>query len=56
MDTWALYSMGDAIQVLSHDGQRMLRQNGYDGVEIRMGGYYQMGCRAPGYNAFFATA
>ena len=56
LDTWALYSMGDAIQVLSHDGQRMLRQNGYDGVEIRMGGYYQMGCRAPGYNAYFATA
>ena len=56
LDTWALYSMGDAVQILSHDGQRMLRQNGYDGVEIRMGGYYQMGCRAPGYNAYFATA
>jgi len=56
LDTWALYSMGDAVQILSHDGQRMLRQNGYDGVEIRMGGYYQMGCRAPGYNCYFATA
>jgi hypothetical protein len=56
LDTWALYSMGDAVQILSHDGQRMLRQNGFDGVEIRMGGYYQMGCRAPGYNCYFATA
>ncbi len=56
LDTFALYSIGDAVQILSHDGQRMLRQNGYDGVEIRMGGYYQLGCRAPGYNCYFATA
>ena len=56
LDTWALYSIGDAVQILKHDGNSMLRQNGYDGVEVRMGGYYQMGCRAPGYNAYFATA
>lgn len=56
MDTWALYSIGNAIDILSHDGNRMLRQNGYDGVEVRMGGYYQLGCRAPGYNCYFATA
>ena len=56
LDTFGLYSIGDAVGILSHDGNKMLRQNGYDGVEVRMGGYYQMGCRAPGYNAYFATA
>ena len=56
LDTWGLYSIGDAVGILSHDGNKMLRQNGYDGVEVRMGGYYQLGCRAPGYNAYFATA
>ena len=56
LDTFALYSIGDAVQILKHDGNSMLRQNGFDGVEVRMGGYYQLGCRAPGYNAYFATA
>lgn len=56
LDTWGLYSIGDAVGILSHDGNRMLRQNGYDGVEVRMGGYYQAGCRAPGYNCTFPTA
>jgi hypothetical protein len=56
MDTWALYSIGDAVQILSHDNQRMLRQASDDGVEVRMGGYYQLGCRGPGMNCRFATA
>mgnify|MGYP005816603525 CR=1 FL=1 len=56
LDTFALYSIGDAVQILKHDGNSMLRQNGFDGVEVRMGGYYQLGCRAPGYNAYLATA
>lgn len=50
MNTWKLYSLGKAVRVIETDGNTMLRQGDADGVEIRHGGYSQMGCRAPGYN------
>jgi hypothetical protein len=53
MSTWKLYSAGPAIGILDHEGQglEMLRLNNYDAVEIRQGGYLQLGCNAPIRNA-----
>lgn len=50
MSTWKLYSLGKVPRVLDTDGLQMLRQASADGVEVRYGGYLQLGCRAPGYN------
>jgi hypothetical protein len=51
MDTWKLYSLGKAPRILDTDGLKMLRESSADAVEIRVGYYAQLGCRAPGYNA-----
>lgn len=51
MDTWKLYSLGKAPKILDLDGLKMLRESSADAVEIRIGYYAQIGCRAPGYNA-----
>lgn len=51
LDTWKLYSLGKAPKILDTDGLKMLRQSSADGVEVRVGYYAQLGCRAPGYNA-----
>ena len=51
MDTWKLYSLGKAPKILDSDGMKMLRESGADAVEVRIGYYAQMGCKAPGYNA-----
>lgn len=50
LSSWKLYSLGDAVRVIDTDGNTMLRQSDADGVEIRWGGYMQMGCNAPGKN------
>jgi hypothetical protein len=50
MDTWKLYSLGDAPKILSSDGLKMLREASADAVEVRIGYYGQVGCRAPGFN------
>lgn len=51
MDVWKLYSLGKAPKILDTDGLKMLRDSNADSVEIRVGYYAQMGCRAPGWNA-----
>lgn len=51
MDTWGLYSLGPAPQLLDVDGNKMLREASSDGVEFRLASYAQIGCEAPGYNA-----
>jgi hypothetical protein len=51
LDTWKLYSLGKAPKILDTDGLKMLRDSNADSVEIRVGYYAQIGCRAPGYNA-----
>jgi hypothetical protein len=51
LDTFKLYSLGKAPQILDADGLRMLRQNSADAVECRIGYYAQVGCNAPGRNA-----
>lgn len=50
MDTWELLSLGKAVRIIDTDGMKWLRQNSSDGVEIRIGSYSQLCCRAPGYN------
>lgn len=51
MDVWKLYSLGKAPKILDSDGMKMLRESAADAVEIRVGYYAQLGCRAPGWNA-----
>lgn len=50
MDSWALYSLKEAIRILDLDGNKVLRTSDADAVELRVGGYFQLGCDAPGYN------
>lgn len=50
MNTWELLSLGKAVRVIDTDGMKWLRQNSQDGIEIRLGSYSQLACRAPGYN------
>jgi hypothetical protein len=50
LDTWKVYSLGKMVRVLDTDGLQMLRQSSADGVEVRYGGYLQIGCNAPGFN------
>lgn len=51
LDCWKLYSLGKAPRILDMDGLKMLRESNADAVEVRIGYYAQMGCKAPGYNA-----
>lgn len=51
MDTWKLYSLGDAPTIFDADGTKLLRQSSADGVEVRAYYYAQLGCNAPGKNA-----
>lgn len=51
MDVWKLYSLKKAPRILDTDGLKMLRDSSADSVEVRVGYYAQLGCRAPGYNS-----
>ncbi len=50
MDTWALYSLKEPVQLLDQDGNKMLRESSADAYEVRIGGYFQLGCTSPGSN------
>lgn len=50
MNVWKLYSLGKAPKILDADGMKMLRDSSADSVEVRIGYYAQLGCRAPGWN------
>lgn len=54
MSYWKLYSLGKCPKILDSDGLRMLRESNADAVEVRVGYYAQLGCRAPGFNATVA--
>lgn len=56
MDTWKLYSIGQAPKLLALDDNKILRQSSLDGYEVRVGGYLNLGCSAPGYNVRIALA
>lgn len=51
LDVWKVYSLGKAPRILDTDGMKMLRESNADAVEVRVGYYAQLGCRAPGWNA-----
>lgn len=48
--SWKLYSLKKAIRILDLDGNKMLRESSADAVQLRIGGYSQLGCNAPGHN------
>ena len=50
MNSLVLASIGPAVQLTQLDGNRTLRMNSADGIEVRIHSYLQMGCRAPGWN------
>jgi hypothetical protein len=50
METWVLKSAKGVPRILDDDGLKMLREANNDGYQWRMGGYFQYGCEAPGYN------
>lgn len=56
LDTWKLYSLGKCPKILDSDGLKMLRESAADAVEVRVGYYAQLGCKAPGYNARIALS
>ena len=56
MDTWKLASLGPAIRLLDWDGNQFLRQSSADTYEVRVGGYSNLGCRAPGFNGVVTLA
>lgn len=56
MKSWKLASLKKAIRILDLDGNRMLRESDADAVELRIGGYRQLGCNAPGHNAVIKLA
>ena len=56
MDVWKLYSLGKAPRILSGDGLKQLRVSDADAVEVRVGYYAQLGCRAPGWNVRIALS
>ena len=49
MDTWELGSAGPCPEIFDDDGQ-MLREASADSYEVRIGGYPQLVCDAPGWN------
>jgi len=49
-DTWSLCSVGEAPQILTHDGMRVLRNAAADSIEVRAGYYANLACSAPGWN------
>lgn len=56
MKTWKLYSLKKAIRILDLDGNKTLRESDADAVELRIGGYRNLGCNAPGWNATIKLA
>jgi hypothetical protein len=50
MKQWSMYSLGPAVQILDLDGNKMLRESTADAMEIRIGFFGNVGCRAPGFN------
>lgn len=49
-NTWKLRSLKKSIRMLEQDGNKSLRLSDEDASEVRIGGYKQFTCEAPGYN------
>lgn len=54
MDTWEFKSLNAAPRILNADGLDMLRDSSTDSYILRIGWYGNLGCTAPGWNAYFA--
>lgn len=52
-NTWKLRSLKKSIRMLDQDGNKSLRVSDADASEVRIGGYKQFTCEAPGYNGNF---
>jgi hypothetical protein len=52
-NTWKLRSLKKSIRMLNQDGLQSLRVSNADASEVRIGGYKQFTCEAPGYNGNF---
>ena len=50
LDTWQLCSLGDHTKIFEGDGLRFIRSDTSDGLDVRVYGYGNLGCYAPGYN------
>ena len=50
MNTWKLYTLGQAPKILNLDGNKFLRDTDTDSVELRTAYRGQLGCNAPGWN------
>ena len=50
MDTWSLNSLGECPRILTHDGNKSLRIADADAIEVRIGYYANIACKAPGWN------
>jgi hypothetical protein len=57
-NTWELFSIDRVPDFVSDDGNRLHRLENADEVEFRLGGYFNVCCRAPGHNMVldFATS
>ena len=50
MDTWKIYSLGKLCQMVNGDGNSILRMSSEDAYQVRFASYFNIGCRAPGWN------
>ena len=55
MNTWELASLKKSIRILDQDGNKALRLATEDAEQIRIGGYKQFVCYAPGFNGNFTV-
>lgn len=53
LDAWKVYSVGGAVPHIKkyQDGIEMFRVSNADAMELRVGYYGNIGCRAPGWNS-----
>jgi len=49
-NTWEMFSIDRVPDFVSDDGNRLHRLENADEVEFRIGGYFNVVCRAPGHN------
>lgn len=56
MSSWTLFSLKEPVRILDLDGNKILRETSADAVELRVGGYFQLGCTAPGHNVVIKLA
>lgn len=49
LDDWGLYTLGEAPRVLESMGNKFIWDADGDSIEVRVGMYGELGCRAPGH-------